>query len=255
MTELLKSLGELKKETETITEGMIKSFESETVTSEMTQVHQKLKDKKTTFDELKGKYIKMMQDIEEIGNKRKAVFPQIDAAMVDFSKERTMSSDAAMKAEFFKSIDDACNAYNECYSNAQQGGHFHTQLAGYISKIMQTVNDYVMSRTLEKNELINIISTQNFAALGHQNPYIPQAPPTVPGYQYVESQIYSHPGYGGAPTAPPRYPSGAHMPPRPGGYPGAPGYGAPPGGAAYPPGYPQQPGYPPRPGYPPAYRY
>jgi hypothetical protein len=255
LTELLKNLGELRKEAETITEGMIKSFESETVTSEMTQVYQKLKDKRTTFDELKSKYLKMMQELEENANKRKNVFPQIDAAMTDFSKEKTTSPDAAMRAEFFKSLDDACNSFNECHSNAQQGGHFHTQLAGYISKLMQTVNDFVMSRTLEKNDLINTISSQNFAAMGHQNPYIPRPAPTIPGYQYVESQIYSQPGYG---TGAPGYPHGAPMPPRPGyGAPPA-GYGAPPpsSGAAYPPGYPpQQPGYPPRPGYPPSYRY
>ena len=69
-----------------------------------------------------------------------------------------------------------------------------------------------MSRTLEKNELVNMIGGQNFGALGNQNVYNPSQ--------------YPRPGAGGAP-----------------GYQGAPGYGVPPG-------YPPSQGYPPRPNYP-----
>jgi programmed cell death 6-interacting protein len=47
LTELLKTKDALKKECETETEGMMKILETEVVTNEMFQVHQKIKDKKT----------------------------------------------------------------------------------------------------------------------------------------------------------------------------------------------------------------
>lgn len=198
---------------------------------------------------MKAKYTKMMKDIEENGKKRQTVFPGIESAMGEFSKERAVAKDPSGRGEFFKGLDDACNTYNEIYGNAQQGGHFHKQLGDLISRVMQTVNDYIMSRTMEKNDLVNTISSQNLGALGPQNPYTGRGAPMAPSpYEKVESQYY--PGYGppGAP-APPAYPG--YPPAAPGGYPPRPGYGAPPG-------YPPQPtyqGYPPRPGYPPQYRY
>ena len=89
---------------------------------------------------------------------------------------------------------------------------------------MQAINDYVVSRTLEKNELVNQISSQNFAFLGQQNPRMGLPSSGMPQYQPAVSEVISPPAYG------------------------APGYGAPP---ARPTGYPGYGGYAPAPGYPP----
>jgi hypothetical protein len=43
----MKNLGDLKKESEGITENMMKTLENDSVTNEMFLVHQKIKDKKT----------------------------------------------------------------------------------------------------------------------------------------------------------------------------------------------------------------
>lgn len=92
-------------------------------------------------------------------------------------------------------------------------------------KNAQSVNDFIMSRTLEKNELVKMIGGQNFGSLGNQNPY---APSTYPGGAGGQGHNAGYPG--------------GH----PGGYPGA-GYGMPPAQ----PGFQAYPGYQSRPSYPP----
>lgn len=69
-------------------------------------------------------------------------------------------------------------------------------------KNTQAVNDFIMSRTLEKNELVKMIGGQNFGSLGNQNPYAPSSQPGYPsgGYGMPPSQ----PGYQGYPGYPPR---------------------------------------------------
>ena len=47
LTDLMRQLDELKGTSDSQTEGLIKSFEAESVTSEMTQIYQKIKDKRT----------------------------------------------------------------------------------------------------------------------------------------------------------------------------------------------------------------
>lgn len=174
------------------------------------------------------------------------------------------------------------------YSNGQQGGHFHTQLTGYLEKIIQETTEYVMKRTMEKTELLNKISMQSFGSSG-QASYGTGAQPTSYG---------SYPGYSGAGTgypqnAPQTYTSGtaycysgapqgyyqnyqaqgypsSGVPNQPQGqphaYPGAPqgynysatgGYPGAPGGPAYPgtSGYGYQQPQQPRPGYPRGYGY
>ena len=108
-----------------------------------------------------------------------------------------------------------------------------------INKVVQTVNDFTMSRALEKNELLNTISGQNFGVMGNKNPYVPRsAPPPGAPYQDAYSQYYQPSGYG---APPPGY---GPAPRAPTGYPP---YQAPPARPA--PGYQPNQGYPPQPGY------
>ena len=93
----------------------------------------------------------------------------------------------------------------------QQGAQFHTQLVSILQKLMAEINDYVMKRTYEKNELVNRIAGQNFGSLGN-----PSAYGQPPGYQPTQSQYH----YGG--PAPSPYPQPPPAPRYPG-YP--PGYG------------------------------
>eukprot|EP00831_Metopus_contortus_P061898 TRINITY_DN5381_c0_g1_i2.p1 TRINITY_DN5381_c0_g1~~TRINITY_DN5381_c0_g1_i2.p1 ORF type:complete len:101 (+),score=12.84 TRINITY_DN5381_c0_g1_i2:189-491(+) len=74
------------------------------------------------------------------------------------------------RTEFFRALDDAVNTFNECHANFQQGGHFHAQFATHITKLHQTINDYIMSRTMEKNDMVNQMSGMNMGCLLYTSP-------------------------------------------------------------------------------------
>ena len=56
-------------------------------------------------------------------------------------------------------IDRCCNDYNECYNNLQHGQHFYAQLSNHVKKMTQAVRDFVMSRSLERAEFLNHLTT------------------------------------------------------------------------------------------------
>jgi len=54
LTKLLQELDNLKKEIDNDTEDVIKAYEAESVTSEMTQIYQKIKDKRIVIGGIIG---------------------------------------------------------------------------------------------------------------------------------------------------------------------------------------------------------
>ena len=56
--------------------------------------------------------------------------------------------------QYFAELSNACDRFNQCYAEAQQEMHFHTQLASYIVKMVQGINDYVMIRKLQRDDFI-----------------------------------------------------------------------------------------------------
>ena len=62
MTKLLQELDNLKKEIDNDTEDVIKAYEAESVTSEMTQIYQKIKDKRIVIGGIIGVDIWRLKD-------------------------------------------------------------------------------------------------------------------------------------------------------------------------------------------------
>ncbi len=170
---LMKTLGELKKDAQAHLQEMMKTLETDNVTNELFQIHQVGKEKKAVFGELSQKYAKHQKSIEEAAKKRHETLGEVQKLMVEFVKEKSGDEEDPNRIEFFKQIDDACNTFNKCHSNLQQGAHFYTQLVGHLGKFSQTVNDFVVSRGLEKNELLAQIN-------GFGTSYVPPPPGTRP---------------------------------------------------------------------------
>lgn len=84
-------------------------------------------------------------------------------------------------------MDFACSLFNECYSNIQQGLHFHSQLTSYIDRMVQVVNDFVMSRTLEREELVKILESN---VPVQEEVKAPSESFLLPGYQEAESHLF-----------------------------------------------------------------
>lgn len=112
----------------------------------------------------------MLSALEEKSKKKQEVMNEISGIFAEFAKEQANDTEDPNRLEFFKYIDDACNTFNECHSNLHQGAHFYTQFLSHIGKITQTINDYVLSRGVEKAELLSRITNESVAVLGPRYP-------------------------------------------------------------------------------------
>lgn len=61
--------------------------------------------------------------------------------------------------KFFKSIEDNINLYNLRATSVQQGIVFYTDFFKRIDELNSAIKDYVMSRDLEKQDLISAIQS------------------------------------------------------------------------------------------------
>jgi len=151
---------EVRKEAQKLFHGMMKMLETDNVTSELFKVYQELRNKKDIFNELAKKYINNLKIIKTSMNTRHNLIHDIENILPNFLKERIGKSEDQSRISILKQINDACNSFNECYGNIQKGTHLYTQLQVDIGKFMGTIDDFVMSRKLEKEELLIHVKTK-----------------------------------------------------------------------------------------------
>jgi hypothetical protein len=156
----LKTLEEVKKEAQKLCQVMMKTLETDNIQSELFMIYANAKDKCKTFTELAKKYGQYKTKIKEMSQRRYKILEDIEVLMVEFSKEKGDGKTNPERVEFLKLIDEKCNTFNNCFSTIQRGGHFYIQLAAHIEQLTQTINDYVMSRKIEKEEILSHPSPQ-----------------------------------------------------------------------------------------------
>jgi len=134
---------------------MMKTLETDNVQSELFLIYANVKDKCKTFTELAKKYSQHKVEIKEMSQRVYKILEDIETLMVEFSKEKGDSKTDLERVEFLRLIDEKCNTFNSCFSTIQRGGHFYIQLAAHIEQLTQTINDFVMSRKIEKEEILS----------------------------------------------------------------------------------------------------
>lgn len=137
-----------------LSQVMMKTLETDNVQSELFQIHGKVKEKCKTFTELAKKYSRCKGEIVKMSQKSHSILDEIDKLMIEFNKEKADGNKNGERIEFLKQMDDACNKYNSCHNTIHRGGHFYIQLAAHLEQLTQNVNDYAMSRKIEKDELL-----------------------------------------------------------------------------------------------------
>jgi hypothetical protein len=140
---------------------MTKALEADNIQSELFQIYGKLKDKCKVFTELAKKYSPYKTQIIEMSQKRHVILEEAEMLMIEFSIEMVDNNEDPARVEFLKKIDLKCDQLNGCYSTVQYGEHFYRQLATHIDQYSQTINDYVMSRKIEKDEILAQSSPQS----------------------------------------------------------------------------------------------
>lgn len=142
----------LKKDSRALVQQMMKMLERDIITNELFQIYQGDKEESKTFDELAEKYNESRKEIEELTVRRSEIRGVVESLMVEFMKDRMREVNMS-RIRFLKRVDAECNVFNECHNSLQSGAHFHSQLAAYLDKLMQTVNDYVVTRKVQREIL------------------------------------------------------------------------------------------------------
>ena len=113
----MKELEEFRKDSQKLFHEMMKILENDNVTNELFQIYQKIKDKKTSFNELAGKYDKYLKTIEIIVKNRHKTLSQIETLLPEFLKEKAGETEDSNRVKFLKQMHDKCRLFNECHSN------------------------------------------------------------------------------------------------------------------------------------------
>lgn len=94
----------------------------------------------------------------------------------------------------------ACDSFTAYFNNLENGYSFHTQIGEYIKKAVTNVNDFIMSRNLERDDLLTQIGYKPIAAQpgysGYGNPPMPPYPGYAPQFPPYPGQGYSQYGPG-----------------------------------------------------------
>jgi len=106
--------------------------------------------------------------------------------MAEFESLKAGCSQDSSVLQFFSSIDEGLKAFNDNVNLLSNGAQFYKQMHQYLSSLLVFVNDFVQSRTMEKNELTNQLN-QGGAAM-------PQPQAQAPGTAYL-GQAYQPPRY------------------------------------------------------------
>lgn len=150
----MKILEELRKDSQKQCQVMMRTLETDNVQSEFFQIHGELKDKREVFTQLAKKYTRYKVQIVAMSQKRHEVLEEVDVFMGEFAKEKAIGGEDPERVAFLKQMDDTCNQFNGCYSTLQRGEYFYRQLATHVEQCEQTVNDFVISRRMEKEEIL-----------------------------------------------------------------------------------------------------
>uniref|UniRef100_A0A7S3NZ69 ALIX V-shaped domain-containing protein n=1 Tax=Euplotes crassus TaxID=5936 RepID=A0A7S3NZ69_EUPCR len=182
----IEQLNELKRERQTTINHMTAGLESADLRKDLMSVHSGTKSKDSVFEtHLQGinGYSKVIED-QQI--KSSELLSVIDTNMMSFNQTLAGSSDTS-KIEFFKSIDEGLKLYYENMNLLSNGSKFYKQMHTYLTSLHLYVNDFVASRTVEKDQIIEQLN----AGAGP-----PPGAPGSTGSPYNPSFIPQNP-YGG----------------------------------------------------------
>lgn len=82
----------------------------------------------------------------------------IQVQMGEFTTLKAGASQDTTVLKFFAEIDDGLKHYNENINLLSNGAQFYKQMHQYLQSLMTFVNDFVQSRNIEKQDLINALS-------------------------------------------------------------------------------------------------
>jgi len=183
----IEQLNELKRQRQNSMTQMTAGLESANLRKDLMAVHSGSLSKEAAFETHLQGLNGYTEAIEDQQIKSSELLSLIDTNMMSFN-EIIAGASQSDKVEFFKSIDEGLKIYYENMNLLSNGAKFYKQMHTYLTSLHLFTNDFVASRTVEKDQIIEQINS------GGMPP--PGAPGTT-GSPYNPSFIPQNP-YGGA---------------------------------------------------------
>lgn len=182
----IEQLNELKRQRQTLVNNMTGGLESADLRKDLMAVHQGTLGKESAFENHLQALNQHATSIEDQQVKSSELLSNIDTNMMAFNQLLAGSSETD-KMDFFKSIDEGLKVYYENMNLLSNGAKFYKQMHTYLTSLHLYINDFVASRTVEKDQIIEQLN-------GGGGP--PPGAPGATGTPYNPSFIPQNP-YGG----------------------------------------------------------
>lgn len=146
-------LNDLRKQREDLIANMSKGLESAEVRKDLFAVYQGTLDKQTAFDRHLASFNAFETTIDDQSTKSSEITSSIDDNMAKFNKLKS-GKGSKDKLEFFANIDEGLKTYYENMNLLSNGAKFYKQMHTYLTSLHLYINDYVASRTVEKDDML-----------------------------------------------------------------------------------------------------
>lgn len=182
----LTQLNQLKNEREQLITQMTSGLESAEIRKDLFAVYQGNLDKKTAFKRHLETFGRYESAVEEQQTQSESLMSNIDSNMSSFNSLKGKSGKGD-KMEFFASIDEGLKLYYENMNLLSNGAKFYKQMHTYLNSLHLYINDFVTSRKVEKDDMVNQLNG------GGSGPA-----PGQPGAPYNPAFIPQNNPYGGS---------------------------------------------------------
>ena len=164
---------------------MTSGLESAELKKDLFAVYQGSLDKKTAFDRHLSPLQEYEKAIEDHQMRSVEILTSIDDNMTAFNKlkSKNKSSD---KLEFFASVDEGLKAYYENMGLLSNGAKFYKQMHTYLTSLHLYINDFVASRKVEKDDMIQQLNGGSGGGAFPGAPGTPYDPSFLPNINYYQ---------------------------------------------------------------------
>lgn len=151
----LETLEKLKQENRAAVENVFNNLNDENVIPYFLDFKRKQSSESNFMKEQFEKYDKLLAEVAKFDQPIAEIKKAITEKNAIFLKIREIKLKPKPENEkFFKDLDDYCTSFNEKLNNIYQGNNFYNGLNNKIDELYGNVSDYILSRDLEKNDLL-----------------------------------------------------------------------------------------------------
>lgn len=181
LEDALAQLNELKNQREQLISQMTSGLESAEVRKDLFAVYQGDMDKKTAFKRHLDTFRTFEDSVEQQQSSSATILSTIDSNMTTFNQSKSSKSPQE-KMEFFSSIDEGLKLYYENMNLLSNGAKFYKQMHTYLNSLHLYINDFVTSRRVEKDDMVQQMSgggnapAPGSAGAPYNPSFIPQNP-------------------------------------------------------------------------------